>query len=144
MRIRIDFQLNRQFGVLDRMIFRLVLNGYTDAREIAEALPIFSDSVIANSIEHLINRQILNAQIELGKISLSEPLIAIIEMCLEKEYEINIPEELEEILKNSGVVLSNNSQDETKILKRTVMRELLPDIRMDVYSESIDFVIYGN
>lgn len=33
MKVRIDFQLNRRFGVVERLVFRLVLNGFNNARE---------------------------------------------------------------------------------------------------------------
>ncbi len=61
MKVKIDFQLNRRFGVVERIIFRLVLNGFSNAREIELALPIFSDAVIANAIRHLVNEQIIAA-----------------------------------------------------------------------------------
>ena len=42
MRVRIDFQLNRQFGIIENVIFRFVLNGFRDSNEIARALPLFA------------------------------------------------------------------------------------------------------
>lgn len=102
MKVKIDFQLNRQFGVVENIIFRLILNGFTDSREIARALPLFSDSVIANGIKHLVNRQILAANIEASKLYLSEPLVAIIDMCLKNTYEIDVPAELEGYIKGVG------------------------------------------
>ena len=89
MKIKIDFQLNRSFGVVERIIFRLVLNGFTDVKEIVEALPIFSDVVIANAIKHLVNRQLLSANITAGELFLSDPLLAIIGVCLENTFDSN-------------------------------------------------------
>ena len=141
MRIRIDFQLNRQFGVVERIIFRLVLNGFSDSMEIAKALPLFSDSVIANGIKHLVNQQILAADIEAGKLFLSEPLVAIIDMCLENTYEIDAPVELEGYIKGEGLMISGISDEESHSLKQAVLFELLPGIRLDMYVDSIDFVL---
>ena len=67
MKAKIDFQLNRQFGVVERIIFRLVLNGFTNAREIKLSLPLFSDAVIANAVRHLVNEQIISADIGTAK-----------------------------------------------------------------------------
>ena len=141
MKVKIDFQLNRQFGVVENIIFRLVLNGFTDSREIAKALPLFSDSVIANGIKHLVNRQILAADIEASKLYLSEPLVAIIDMCLENTYEIDIPAELESYIKGDGLMISGISDEESHSLKQAVLFELLPGIRLDMYVDSIDFVL---
>lgn len=142
MKVKIDFQLNRQFGVVENIIFRLILNGFTDSREIARALPLFSDSVIANGIKHLVNRQILAADIEASKLYLSEPLVAIIDMCLENTYEIDVPAELEGYIKGDGMMISGISDEESHSLKQVVLFELLPGIRLDMYVDSIDFVLY--
>lgn len=142
MRVRIDFLLNRQFGVVEKIIFRLVLNGFTDANEIAKALPLFSDSVIANGIKHLVNRQILAANIEASRLSLSESLVAIIDMCLENTYEIDVPTELERYLKGDGMLISGISDEEDHSLKQAILFELLPGIKLDMYVDSMDFVLY--
>lgn len=141
MKVTIDFQLNRQFGVVENIIFRLILNGFTDSREITKALPLFSDSVIANEIKHLVNRQILAADIEASKLYLSEPLVAIIDMCLENTYEIDVPAELESYIKGDGLMISGISDEESHSLKQAVLFELLPGIRLDMYVDSIDFVL---
>lgn len=141
MKVKIDFQLNRQFGVVENIIFRLILNGFTDSREITKALPLFSDSVIANGIKHLVNRQILAADIEASKLYLSEPLVAIIDMCLENTYEIDVPAELESYIKGDGLMISGISDEESHSLKQAVLFELLPGIRLDMYVDSIDFVL---
>ena len=141
MKVKIDFQLNRQFGVVENIIFRLILNGFTDSREITQALPLFSDSVIANGIKHLVNRQILAADIEASKLYLSEPLVAIIDMCLENTYEIDVPAELESYIKGDGLMISGISDEESHSLKQAVLFELLPGIRLDMYVDSIDFVL---
>lgn len=142
MKVKIDFQLNRQFGVIENIIFRLILNGFTDSREIAKTLPLFSDSVIANGIKHLVNRQILAADIKASKLYLSEPLVAIIDMCLENTYEIDVPDELEGYIKGDGLMISGISDEDSHSLKQAVLFELLPGIRHDMYVDSIDFVLY--
>lgn len=141
MKVKIDFQLNRQFGVVERIIFRLVLNGFTDAKEIAEALPVFSDTVIANGIKTLINRQILSAKTKAGTLSLSEPVVAIIEMCVEKDYEISVLSEIRNELCEGGLLITSSMSEEVKDLKKTVLFEFLPGIRMDMYIDSLDFVM---
>ena len=141
MKVKIDLQLNRQFGVVEKIIFRLVLNRFTDSREIAEALPLFSDSVIANGIKHLVNRKILAADIESGKLSLSEPLVAIIDKCIENIYELDVPTELESFFKGNGLIVSGIADEESRSLKQAVLFELLPGIKLDMYVDSIDFVL---
>ena len=141
MKVKIDFQLNRRFGVVERIIFRLVLNGFNDASEIADAIPIFSDTVIASGIKTLVNRQILSAKIESGKLSLSDPVMAIIEMCIEKDYAINVLPEISNELSNGGLLISNSKSEEEKELKESVLSELLPGIRLDMYIDSFDFVL---
>jgi len=64
MQVKIDFQLNRRFGVTERIIFGLVMHGFSNAREIYLSLPVFSDAVIANAIKNLVNQQILSADMK--------------------------------------------------------------------------------
>src|SRR5699024_11036052 len=91
--------------------------------------------------KHLVNRQILAADIEASKLYLSEPLVAIIDMCLENTYEIDVPAELESYIKGDGLMISGNSEEESHYLKQAVVFELLPRIRLDMYVDSIDFVL---
>lgn len=141
MKVRIDFQLNRQFGIIERIIFRLVLNGFTDVREIADALPVFSDAVIANGIKTLVNRQILSTKTEASRLSLAEPIVAIIEMCLKKNFEINVPIEIQGELQERGLLISSSVIEDTDDFKKTILYELLPGIRLDMYMDSLDFVL---
>ena len=108
MKIKIDFKLNRRFGVVERLIFRLVLNGFTNAREIRLSLPIFSDAVIANAIRSLVNEQILSADVESGSLSLSDAMVAIIAMCNESNSEMNIPTAFIELAEQSGILIDDN------------------------------------
>lgn len=118
-----------------------MINGFDDAREIAQALPVFSDSVIANGIKNLVNRQMLSASVEAGKLSISEAIVAIIEMCLKKDYQLDIPNELENEFEEGGIIISSDIQEEAKSLKKAILYELLPGIRLDMYIDNIDFVI---
>lgn len=145
MKIKIDFRLNRQFGIVERIIFRLVLGGFRDAREIAEALPVFSDTVIVNSIKTLVNRQILSAQIESHRLALSEAAAAMIEMCMEKEHEIDVPPELEAELQKGGLLIAGASYEpraEAALLKKAIVYDLLPGIKPSLYTDSLDFILY--
>lgn len=153
MKIRIDFTLNSQFGIVEKIIFRLVLNGFREVKEIVKALPLFSDSVIANGIRNLVNHQVLTANIETSKLSLSEPLIAIIDKCVENAYEINVPVELENYIKGSGLLISGitsslidderqSLKDAIQFVKKVMLFELLPGVNLDMYINIIDFILY--
>ena len=78
MTVQIDFALNRRFGVVEQTIFRLVLNGLTNAQQIGDLLWIFSDEVIANAIRKLVNRQVICADLDARTLSLSEAVLAMI------------------------------------------------------------------
>ena len=141
MKVKIDFKLNRRFGVVERLIFRLVLNGFTNAREIRLSLPIFSDAVIANAIRSLVNEQILSADVESGALSLSDAMVAIIAMCNESNSEMNIPTAFIELAEQSGILIDDNRIPETIMLKDAIVRELLPNIKLDTFRYSLDFII---
>ena len=141
MKVRIDFQLNRRFGVVERIILRLVLNGFSNAREIEFSLPIFSDAVIANAIRHLVNEQILSADVETGTLSLSEAIVAIIAMCKKQSLEIDIPSLLENEIVQGGIEVFDNSIPEAIELKDAIIQELLPNVRLDLFRYSLDFII---
>ncbi len=145
MKIKIDFQLNRSFGVVERIIFRLVLNGFTDVKEIVEALPIFSDVVIANAIKHLVNRQLLSANITAGELFLSDPLLAIIGVCLENTFDID-PSFIHNEQGNEPFIFSTSIitddkdvRDAIQNIKKAILFELLPNVKLDLYIDSLDF-----
>ena len=143
MRVKIDFQLNRRFGVVERLIFRLILNGFNNAREMELALPLFSDAVIANAVRHLANEQIISVDVETGKLSLSEAIVAIIAMCHQQSFEIELPFSLEIVLKEKGIEVfdNDNSMPGTIRLKGALIQELLPNVKLDFYRYSLDFII---
>lgn len=141
MKVKVDFRLNRRFGVVERLIFRLVLNGFSNAREIRLALPIFSDAVIANAVRHLVNEQIVFSDIETGTLMLSEAVVAIIAMCQKQSFDITIPVYLENVIRHEGIVIFDNSIPETIELKDVIIKELLPNVKLDLYRYSLDFIM---
>lgn len=141
MKVKVDFQLNRRFGVVERLIFRLVLNGFYSAREIELALPIFSDAVIANAVRHLVNEQIISADVETGTFSLSEAMVAVIAMCQQQSFDLEIPDSLEAEMKEKGIEVFDNSLPEAIGLKDALIQELLPNVKLDFYRYSLDFII---
>lgn len=141
MKVKVDFQLNRRFGVIERLIFSLVLNGFYSAREIELALPIFSDAVIANAVRHLVNEQIISADVETGTFSLSEAMVAVIAMCQQKSFDLEIPASLETEIQEKGIEVFDNSMPETIELKDALIQELLPSVKLDFYRYSLDFII---
>lgn len=147
MQVKIDFNLSRRFGAAERIIFGLVMRGFSNAREIFLALPLFSDAVIANAIRNLVNQQILSADIETGTLSLSEPVVAIIDMCLERSFDVEIPESLSENITHDGILLQvegwmpEELQREVVHTKEAILREMLPDVKLDLYRYTFDFVI---
>ena len=141
MKVKVDFCLNRRFGAVERLIFSLVLNGYSNAREIRLSLPIFSDAVIANAIRHLVNEQIISTDIETGTLSISEAVIAIISTCQERSFEIAIPSVFKDIMSSKGIEICDNELPEAIELKNEILQELLPNVKLDSYRYSLDFVI---
>lgn len=141
MKVRIDFQLNRRFGVIEKLVFRLVLNGFSNAREIKLSLPLFSDAVIANAVRRLVNEQLISTDVETGTLSLSEAVVAIIAMCKKQSFEIDIPASLEDVILQDGIIVFDNRIPEVIWLKDTIIQELLPNVKLDQYRYSLDFII---
>lgn len=143
--IKIDFQLNHRFSVVEKIIFRLVVNGFKDAVEISDALPIFSDVVIANGIRNLVNNQIITASTDSSVLNLSDPIIAIIDICHSSHYTLNVSSELEEMIRDTGIVLSDDRNKETYDVKEAILQSILPTVKIDryvkQYIKALDFMI---
>ena len=135
MTVKIDFSLSRRFGVVEQTIFYLVLNGLTDAKQIMDLLCVFSDLVIANSLRRLVNQQIIIADIESRKLSLSEIVVAIIEMCINTSFDLNIPDTLLEMMSDGYLLITDVST------KKAILAQLLPDIKLTFLASSLDFSI---
>lgn len=141
MKVKFDFQLNHSFGVVERIIFELVLNGFTDAYEIREALPIFSDVVLANGIKHLINRQVLSANVDKRRLSLTDPIRAIISSCIENTYDLDIDDNLKSLMINQAVSMDLAGKQQANELKSSILRTLVPDVNLYMYRDSLDFIL---
>lgn len=143
MKIKIDFQLSSQFNCLERVIFRFVLNGFADVKQIVGIIPVFSDTVIANGIKHLVNQQILVVKKERTELAVAAPLLAIMAKCHEKTFELQIPDELASFFAGDNGMVLNNYERNNYALKKTIISELLPDVSLSMYINTIDFILYS-
>jgi uncharacterized membrane protein YraQ (UPF0718 family) len=133
MTVKIDFSLGRRFGVVEQTIFRFVLNGLTDAKQISDLLWVFSDVVIANALRKLVNQQILRADIESRKLLLSDAVVAIIEMCVNTSYDLDMPDSLVEMMSDGHLLIIDVNT------KEVILAQLLPDIELAFLARSLDF-----
>ncbi len=132
----IDFVLSkRRFNVVEQTIFRLVLEGVYDVEEQKQLLCIYSDEVIANAIKKLVNFQILNANIEMRLLNVSEPLLALMESCAAQSQDLQLP---------AGVSFQTGDaihiSDEAT--KRQMLTFLLPAVDIGFLAKSIDFIVF--
>lgn len=142
-----DIALSKASGVVERTIFRLVLNGRTDVHEICSLLCLFSRPVIANGIRCLVNKQILAVDMASGVFSLSEPLVAL--LCSTKTpIVLELPDTLVELLDNDGVLIVDgmttdglNPFPKSRALKSALFQYLLPGVNLDHYVGCFDFVL---
>lgn len=151
MKLRVDFSLSKSFGVVERTIFRLVLNGYVDVREIGDALTLFSGPVIANGIRHLVNRQILVVDMDTGRLRLAEPLAALVSVCFESDVEIDVPDDLVAPIMDGGILIDSGTNEESRQfktvlrkLKAALLEHLLPDVNLGLYIDVLDFTLTEN
>ena len=125
MTVQIDFALSRRFGVVEQTIFRLVLNGITNAQHISSLLWVFSDVVIANALRKLVNEQVIIANVESRILSLSDAVVALIEICTNKSFELEIPDR--------GLLVADNSDYNIQKLafeaKVAILEKMLPHIK---------------
>lgn len=146
MKLHVDISLSKGFGVVERAVFRLVLNGYTDASEIAVALSLFSRPVVANAMRHLVNRQILTIDVASGQLGIAEPFLALMNMCLEEDIYLEVPDELRMAIKQGGVLLDSGASREThyvkselRQLKASLLENMVPGVSLWHYVDSLDF-----
>lgn len=136
MTVKIDFVLSQYFGVVEQIIFKLVLNGITSTYEISDLLRIFSDQVIANSFMKLVNKQVMCADVNAGGIFPSEALVALIDVCINNTYDINLPDELvSDMLDGKLFITDTKTKDE-------MLKLLLPGVKLGFLANALDFCIY--
>ena len=137
MQVKFDFILNRQYSSVEKTIFRLVLNGVTNALEIRKLLWILSDEVIAEAVRKLVNRQILKVDLSAGIIRLSDPIDAIIQKCSSEVYEL----EISEVLAPDDNTVIHIQGKSTQQLNIAILEALLPNVNLEFLNNSIDFYI---
>ncbi|MCM1175276.1 MAG: hypothetical protein NC341_09520 [Blautia sp.] len=135
MTVKIDFTLNHRFGVVEQAVFHLVLNGVTDIRQIGGLLWIFSDAVLANALRKLVNQQILSADMEARRLSLSDPVSAVIETCIHHSYPLDVPDALEEAVTDGPLFITDIG------VKEAILAHLLPDVKLGFLAKALDFSI---
>lgn len=135
MKVDFDFALNWRFGVVEKTILRLIMNGLTNAQQISNLLWIFSDEVIANAVRKLVNQQILCADLDSHTLMLSEPVLAIIDTCINNSYDIEMPENLIEFMSDGRLLIADPKT------KEAIITQLLPGIKLGFLANSLDFSI---
>jgi len=135
MTVKIDFALGFRFGIVEKTIFRLVLNGLTDTRQISNLLWLFSDDVIANALRRLVNLQIVRVDLVSQTLSLSDAVAAIIETCLNNSCELDIPESLADRMIDGCLLITDDNT------KKAVLAHLLPNIKLDFLAKVLDVSI---
>ena len=136
MTVRIDISLSGRFSVVEQTIFQLVLCGVKDVNTITILLCVYSDDVLANAIKKLVNYQILRVSLESRTLSISEPVLAVIEKCLEQT--LYLEDSAETQLKAYDNKLYITDED----TKQQILNALLPGINIGFLTKSIDFVVY--
>lgn len=137
MQVKFDFVLSRQYSSVEKTIFRLVLNGVTNALEIRKLLWILSDEIIAEAVRKMVNRQILKVDLSAGIMRLSDPIDAIIQKCSSDVYELEIPEAIAPD-DNTFIHIQGRS---TQQLNTAILEALLPNVNLEFLNNSIDFYI---
>lgn len=136
--IKIDFSLSpRRYQTVEQTIFRLVLGGLVETQTIATLLCIYSDDVIANAVKKLVNYQILAANLEMRTLSLSAPLLALTEACLEHTHTVDIPDVILQNAEEGKIYVTDDT------VKQQILEVLLPDVRVGFLVRSLDFVLYS-
>jgi hypothetical protein len=133
--VKIDFSLGNRFGVVEQTVFRLLLNGVTNTVEISNLLWLFSDEVIANAFINLVNQQIVQANVKSQSLSLSDSVTALIETCLNKSFEVEIPEMLITTAVDNRLLFTDT------VIKETILSQLLPNIKLSFLASVLDFTI---
>lgn len=138
MKANIDFLLSeKKFGVVEQTIFRLVSGGVKDVNIIVFLLSIYREDVIANSIKKLVNSQILSADLDNCTLDISEPILTIMESCINQNNHLEFPFKTEEnVLDNSCFITGRNE-------KQQILNCLLPEFNTGFLIDSLDFVIYS-
>lgn len=135
MAISVDFKLNRRFGAVEKLIFRLVLNGLSEVDCICDILWIFSSEVCSNAIRRLVNCQILSADLDKRQLSLSAPIFAVIQSCGRATFEIELLDVFRVQMNGDSLLI-----DDTK-LKESILHQLVPHAKLDFLGKMLDFYI---
>lgn len=135
MKVKFDFTLSQRFGVVERTVFELVLRGLTSAKQITSIMWVFSDEVIASAFQKLVNLQILCADLEAQTLTLSEPVQALIEKCLENSYDLDMPDNLNNLMPDDRLII-----DDPKT-KAVIIAQLLLGVKLGFLINSLDFCI---
>lgn len=136
MMLKYDFKLSHRFSVLEKLIYRLVINGITSVETITDLLPVFSDKVIALSIQKLVNAQLLNVDIGTRSISLSNMSLLLIDACAEKQFDLDVPDEYD-IEFSAGNAITIDDPKVTEV----ILQNLLPNVKTAFLSSLLNFVV---
>lgn len=136
MKVKYDFTLNtRHFGIVEQAIMRLVLNGFRSAPSISGLLWVFSDEVKANAIQNLVNSQLLRASLSSKELFLSDGLRAIIDVCNNNTYELDLPESLLSQTTESAMII-----EDAKVTAG-ILQQIVPEANLNHLAKSLWFSV---
>ena len=134
-KINLDFSLSGRFGIVEQTIFRLVLGGVIEVKTIRALLSIYTDEVIANAIQKLVNYQILHADFETQTVHITEIIKALMEGCLEHSEKLSLPIAAFDVLEDNRKFICDDAT------KRKILASILPGLNTGFLVKSLDFVI---
>lgn len=135
MKVRIDFSIGRRFGVVEQAIFRLVMGGITSTRQISYLLGVFSDEVVANALRRLVNQQLLSVDLGTQTLAVSDAVMSLIEICLNKSYDLDMPSSLADKMSDGYLPVTDVKT------KEAILTQLLPNIKLGFFAKNLDFSI---
>jgi len=142
MKVRLVFALNKaQFEVIDRAIFQLVLNGYTSIIDIKKYLYIFNQDILANSIRHLINNQLILADATQKTLTLSSPVSLLRDLTKNQLFDSKQTKTMIESFESHNGVLSINDKFYNKKLSEYILDFLISDVDLAYYTKVLNFTI---
>lgn len=106
MKTKITMSLSKRFGVVEQLIFNLILYGINDSEIISSLLTVFSCDVIANAFMNLTNKQVIRADMERRRVYFSDQMYMIAEFN-NQIIDLDFSEELKNQMKDNCLYVDN-------------------------------------
>lgn len=132
----------KKFNAVEQAIFAVIMDDCTGIKDINEMFYIFDKKVIAKAICHLVNSQLVIANLPRHTLMIAPVINAVFSKCEKSEFELKTTSAIVKAFSNNAGIISFNAREENNALTNYLFDILFSEIDLSYYANYITFALH--